>query len=384
MTEFRSATIPFDRLLPGIHGLRGIAAMAIMLYHLAKLADLAVPEHFSFIAGVFSYAVHLFFVLSAFSLMHSTEHTMHRPNWVAEYFVKRYFRIAPLYCAIMAGMITWPLIKSQTMAYDIPRILLNLTFTFGFAPWSSIVWGGWTVGVEMLFYAIFPILLLTVRSTKATLTLLLAAIIVTFAARISLHQHFSYTQATYGYNWAYFSFVANLCFFCMGMFAYRLFRQRAFAGSIKFDFLRFTTLLLLGILLLTDIDRPLNRLWRADQLLWGAAFMMLCIWQGARPSQWSANRLFEYLGERSYSIYLLHPIIIVLLKSPVQMIYAAAFPLLGEYAYFICAILLMLPLLAIAEVSYRLIELPGIRYAKTLNARLREQAESASQEKMNP
>ena len=49
----------------------------------------------------------LFFILSAYALMHSTEHTLHRPTWAKEYFVKRFFRIAPLFYCILAGMVLW-------------------------------------------------------------------------------------------------------------------------------------------------------------------------------------------------------------------------------------------------------------------------------------
>lgn len=89
-TAYRSSIIPQQRLLPGILGLRGIAALAVVLFHLVHLASLKLPEPFSFIAVDFGKGVHLFFVLSAFSLMHSTEHTMHRTQWVSEYFVKRF------------------------------------------------------------------------------------------------------------------------------------------------------------------------------------------------------------------------------------------------------------------------------------------------------
>lgn len=181
--HIRSATVSSDRLLPGIHGLRGIAALAVVLYHLVHLAKITVPESFAFIANDFGKGVHLFFVLSAFSLMYSTEHTIRRQTWATEYFVKRFFRIAPLYYCIMAGMVLWPLIKSQTFAVSFQSLLLNLTFTFGFAPWSGIVWAGWTVGVEMLFYVVLPVLLLTVRTTLATFFLLVIAIFVTYAAR---------------------------------------------------------------------------------------------------------------------------------------------------------------------------------------------------------
>ncbi len=96
LADFHSATIPQGRLLPGIHGLRGIAALAVVLFHIVHIADVAVPRSFSFIAADFGKGVHLFFVLSAFSLMHSTEHTMHRPAWVRNislsvFFVLRHF-----------------------------------------------------------------------------------------------------------------------------------------------------------------------------------------------------------------------------------------------------------------------------------------------------
>ena len=52
-TTFQSDTIPAERLLPGIHGLRGIAALAVVLFHLVHLAGIAVPKAFTFIAADF-------------------------------------------------------------------------------------------------------------------------------------------------------------------------------------------------------------------------------------------------------------------------------------------------------------------------------------------
>ncbi len=122
-------------------------------------------------------------------------------------------------------MILWPAIKSQTFSIDFQTLLLNLTFTFGFAPWTGIVWAGWTIGVEMLFYVILPVLLLTIRTRSSTLLLVLLSILVTYAARTSLHEHYHYTVTLYKYNWAYFSFAANLCFFTFGMYAFRVARS---------------------------------------------------------------------------------------------------------------------------------------------------------------
>jgi len=368
MTAFHSATIPADRLLPGIHGLRGIAAVAIVLYHLVKIAGLDVPAAVGFVAGAFSYAVHLFFLLSAFSLMYSTEHRMQRPDWVREYFIKRFFRIAPLFYCMLAAMFVWQALEAHDMPYEVSRLLLNLTFTFGLAPWAVIVKGGWTVGVEMLFYAIFPLLLMTVRSLRATVLLLALTVVVSYAARVSLFDHFALTQGVYRYNWAHFSFLPNLCFFAMGMLAYRLFRAHQ-ADARALGLLPAFTLVLLGLLLFTGVERPLTLLYKADLLLWGMAFMFLCLWQSHSPSGWSANRVCEYLGERSYSLYLLHPVLIEVLRDELQSVCHAAVPLLGGYAFLAAALVLAPVLLLLSELTYRMVEVPGMRYASNLMKR---------------
>ncbi|MCZ7654271.1 MAG: hypothetical protein M5R42_08230 [Rhodocyclaceae bacterium] len=64
--------------------------------------------------------------------------------------------------------------------------------------------------------------------------------------------------------------------------------------------------------------------------------------------------------------------VIILLKSPVQMLYGALAPALGASAYFVCAAAVILPLLLLSEVTYRLIEVPGIRFGKQFNARIRQ------------
>ena len=64
--EFKSAIVQKDRLLPGIHGLRGIAALAVVLYHSQHLGGSTPPDFFKFIGRDFGYSVHLFFILSAF------------------------------------------------------------------------------------------------------------------------------------------------------------------------------------------------------------------------------------------------------------------------------------------------------------------------------
>ena len=358
-SAFRSEIIAQKNLLPGLLGLRGFAAVAVILFHLVHITEISVPVIFQFIAVDFGKGVHLFFVLSAFSLMHSTERTMHRPDWVREYFWKRFLRIAPLYYLIMAGMILWPRLVSGAWQFDLEAILLNTTFTFGFAPWTGIVWAGWSVGVEMIFYAIFPVLLMTIRTREGALLFVLVSIVITYAARSSLQIHYEHTVSEYGYNWAYFSFAANLCFFAMGMYAYRLVTTVGNDTQVMRWLIPAASVTILGALLLTELGKQLRLPLKADLIAWGVGLAALCTWQAARPSWWSANKILEYLGERSYSLYLLHPVVIVLFKNRVQDL----------YAYFACAAFVLALVLILAEGTYRLIEVPFIRFGRKASNR---------------
>jgi len=367
---FQSATIPGDRLLPGILGLRGIAALAVVIFHLIELVGIAPPPAFAFVATNFGFGVHLFFILSAYSLMHSTGHTLSRPAWAQQFFIKRLCRIAPLFYCVLAIMLFRPPLATSPIPDIVQIALLNLTFTFGLVPGSEAVWGGWAVGVEMMFYAVFPVLLLTLRSTRALLWLVLVTLAIGYASRSLLYFHYAGGAVPSARNWSYFSFAPNFYFFALGMCAYRL------SGGINPDsalmkrILPAGTVLFLGVLLLTTLHWPLKNIARLDLMLWGGALSLLALWQGARPGAWCANRVCEYLGERSYSIYLLHPLVIVRFKQHVYNLYHWLAPYLGTFAFFACLAAVMLLLLLVAELSYRFIEIPGIRFGQRLNRKL--------------
>ncbi|HEY7841666.1 MAG TPA: acyltransferase [Gammaproteobacteria bacterium] len=372
--SFSSATIPQERLLPGIHGLRGLAALAIVLYHVVHVGGVAVPAEFTFISSEFAKAVQLFFVLSAYSLMHSTTGAMQRQGWVSEYVVKRYFRIAPLYYAVLILLIFRSVHLSGAVQYDPASILLNLTFLFGFAPWTGIVWAGWSVGVEMLFYAIFPVLLLTIRSSRATLVLVSISIVLSAAAFSQFSAHYAHTRTVYGYNWAHYSFVPNLCYFTMGVYAFRVAQDLDWRSvTARRSVLAFCTVLV-GALVLSEVFVPLEGPW--EGFLWGTAFAGLSLWQGAMPSRVVANYALQFVGERSYSIYLLHPVVIHFARKPIHAVYDSLTPHMGAYAYFVTVAFVLAVLFCASEISYRFIEVPGI----TLGRRLIHRMRAATQE----
>lgn len=366
--NFHSATIADARLLRGLLGLRGVAALAIVLTHVNYLTRIALPEGFGFIKSDFGYGAHLFFVLSAFSLLHSTEHTMARPNWIGDYLIKRLFRIAPLFYVVLSLMLVYYAYNSGAVfSMGIGPVFLNVFFLFGFfqATASSLVWGGWTIGVEMIFYLIFPIILLVIRTARQALALLIAVAVISYMARYQLHENYLQATPRPTLDMSFFMFVSNMYFFSIGIAAYRIAQKLTAENFASRVVMPLVAIGLIGVLMLTDIDEPLKGGGRFDLVLWAVGFGALVIWQSKRPTTLVASWFFEFIGERSYSIYLLNPIVIMLMKTYIIGMYLNL-DIFGAYAFFICAIFVLALILIVAEFSYRFIEIPGIKFGRKL------------------
>jgi exopolysaccharide production protein ExoZ len=350
--------IQSERKLDGLHGLRGVAALAVVLFHLQYIPSLPLPSWLSSITTHLYLSVHLFFVLSAFSLYHSSRYAP--ANYVA-YLVKRFFRIAPLYY-LMLAFIVW------RNGFPGWRVLAsNLTFTFNLIPGQeqSMVWAGWSVGVEMLFYLLLPALLYLVRgwiscSILFLVTATLSAVVWQMTTGASgLRVHF-----------AYFSLAGNMPSFAAGLLAYNLFksidlRPRHEWGNVAFA-LTFCVLLSIAFL------DPLNLHWRTSGLyfaFWGLPFGLLCLWQALYPSKLMRARPMQWLADRSFSIYLLHPVVIELSRPVYEYARIRGIPD-GGWLYFACLAMTLPILLAAAQITYRFVELPGIAAGRRIAARV--------------
>lgn len=361
MFTVKSQLVDRERLLPGIHGLRGLAAFAIVLFHLIHVGGVPVPEYLTFIKRDFAYCVHLFFLLSAYSLMHSTSPTIGNTYWTHVYFIKRFFRIAPLFYALICLELARQ-IYSRQVTISLTDILLNFTFIFGTVPFTGMVWGGWSIGVEMIFYAIFPVILLSVRSLRAAFWLMLAGILISYLTRSALHQQHMALIPLPKWDWSYFAFMPNLAFFCMGIFSF-FWAQHLRQHSNQLKIIVPVTLAFLAALMLFGIGKYFSS---GAILIWGLTFIGLAVWQSVAPSAWAANRLLEYMGERSFSIYLIHPVVIIFWKILLPASYQWATNLPDVWAFVVSAAIICVGVLAIAELTYRFIEVPGIGLSRRL------------------
>ena len=122
--------------------------------------------------------------------------------------------------------------------------------------------------------------------------------------------------------------------------------------------------------LIVSFNAQLHALLRADMILWGLVFALLTVWVSVRRI-WVLNwGPIQYLGERSYSLYLLHVLIIFAAKPLTNSVFHALEPALGGWAIAPSLIATYIPVAALASLTYALVEKPGMDYGKKLHAML--------------
>jgi peptidoglycan/LPS O-acetylase OafA/YrhL len=289
-----------DRVL-GWDVLRGLCALAVASYHLLYWQGLASLHTLG------SYGVYLFFILSGASLAYNYGGRLSSPRAIARFLLTRWLRLAPLYLALCVLFIAFLSLRNGELVDQLPlRMALNASFAFGVhdpAVWALLI-GGWSLGIEFVYYLAFPALLAVV-SRPAWCALLAIALGATQWAWI-----YATAGSDAGYAAsavAYHQVPAFAAYFFGGCVIghWRRSRDRALSpwtGTIVW-------LLMAGLLL------ALNPAQGGDELLGlrGAALFPACfavvhlsghVAVGAR-----LEPIARWLGDITYGCYLLHPML---------------------------------------------------------------------------
>jgi len=347
--------------LAGLHALRGFAAVMVFFFHLHFVGQIPLPKSWGLIASHGGMGVELFFVLSAFSLLYSNQKyvKLGGSEWVSSFLIKRFFRIAPLFYIMLIVYCALTLFTFNGKL-DIQKIIINLLFIFNFAPKEAqgIVWASWSIGVEMVFYAFLPIIILSVRSLRAAVLFWIFAGLASVAFR-----HILETDSAVPPGYSHYAFMSQLGVFSSGVLGYWAFEKIKFSTEILKHYLWWITCALgaaILIFLFSDSAIFLINHGRSDLQLWGLVFGLISALSAFSAKRWMSNQVLQHLGERSYSIYLTHAAIIYFSKTMLGHLYAIIYPYFGGYGFALCAFVALIPTLVVAEFTYRFIEVPGI------------------------
>jgi peptidoglycan/LPS O-acetylase OafA/YrhL len=200
--------------LDWLDALRGWAVLGVVCVHSAGVTQSTGLT--GKIASSGQYGVQLFFVISAITI--SLTYQAHIARYgrslrsQLSWLTKRFFRIAPLYylAAVFYPIWNYAVFRVTHHQYggttQLGHILANLAFIHEWVPSAnnSVVPGGWSIGVEMFFYATVPFIWL-IRSVPRRVTALVFAAamgpLVTLLVSLATTNSLYVTNNTFLYFW---------------------------------------------------------------------------------------------------------------------------------------------------------------------------------------
>ncbi|MCG9515931.1 acyltransferase, partial [Acinetobacter pittii] len=144
--------------------LRGLMALTIMTYHLVSWQFFH-PKAGNILGNFGIYGVSIFFVLSGLSMALAYHHFIKDIKSYTSFFIRRIFRIWPL---LWLAIILISIENFRLYAeLDCWKIFINLTTLFGFlSPTEYINVGAWSIGNEIVYYSLTPILIILYNYKK--------------------------------------------------------------------------------------------------------------------------------------------------------------------------------------------------------------------------
>ncbi|WP_262905931.1 acyltransferase family protein [Hymenobacter terricola] len=287
--------------------LRGLAAFGIMTYHYSSWS-FGEQEASSFLGRVGIYGVAIFYVLSGLTLSYIYRTKLQLTSTsLYIFYKKRLFRIFPLLW--VATILSILLSKRLPNPVD---LFLNLTGLFGLIKWDIyFATGAWSIGNELVFYLTFPLLIFLLLNHKPGL-FLVALIAIT--AYIYFAFHAINLNIPLSKQWHTYTNPLNQFLFFGGGVILGSIRK---PGSVTT-----TQSLLLGaigliiFLLVPVYGNAVTLVTGMTRVFFTVSCLLLC-YSFYRTAHAPAifDKPLALLGQASYSLYLLHPIVYSIVKA---------------------------------------------------------------------
>ena len=123
-----------------VDALRGLAAVYVVIYHTVYVPRPALDvPHWAYLVVTGGHsAVTLFFIVSAFSLCYTMKSRAAAPGAFLNFYVRRFFRIAPLYYVMISLYAFYYWYFGGGFVYSFGEITKSVLFVFTFIPDSGL------------------------------------------------------------------------------------------------------------------------------------------------------------------------------------------------------------------------------------------------------
>ena len=333
--------------------LRGLAAFSIMIYHYSAWGI----HHFladTLLGRIGIYGVSIFYVLSGLTLYYVYFKTIKIcRNDIYIFFKKRIFRIFPL-----LWLTTIIAILLSRKVPDFSDLFLNLTGLFGFISWETYFSAGvWSIGNELVFYVFFPFFIFFLRKSKY-LIIILSLIIFCF------YLYFAFVKLdsdlTLVSQWRDYINPLNQVFLFLGGF---LIGHLARSVNVKSRHVIFLLCISTLIFVFYPVQGDkIHLVTGVNRLVFTFCCFLICFCfyklQFKLPDTLHKNLIF--LGEASYSVYLLHPIVWNVIGVPYTLFNDHVFKISIFSRIFMSVVITLI----ISYLTYQFFEKYFVRLAK--------------------
>lgn len=344
-----------------IDGLRGVAAMMVVIYHLTanvgKEAFASLPVWLSSLPSFGYLGVYVFFVISGYVITSSIGSSEITGSYLGKYALRRSIRLDPPYWLSMLVAIGMAYLATRLFS-DISRplptkgeLVAHVLYLQDILGLKSIVDVYWTLCLEVQFYLVTLLLLWCTSLRSGSRRADVAAKTRTFAVAslslltLSLLQHASVLPEPIPGL-----FISAWYAFSAGMFCY-VWTKHA----------QFLSILVVGLLATVAVGVVSASL--PILTVVATTLLLIAAWRAGKMGSWLSNRLIQYLGKISYSLYLFHPTIGWSTVSLLKKLFGDPSGI-GSGVFFLSAGIASS--VVSAAIVHRLIEIPSIRWSRKI------------------
>ena len=353
--------------IPELDGLRGLAILLVLIYHCAAFRPVHHSVAYYLLAprGLMWSGVDLFFVLSGFLIGGILLDNKNSPHYFSTFYRRRIYRIFPLYYLIilllLAGSFIFP--SSFLFASQMPKwpFLFFVQNIFGIAHAPMLVGVTWSLAVEEQFYLLLP---LAVRSLSRRGICALAIFCILAAPVLRTILFF------WGVSWDLIRapLPCRADALALGVLAAILVRnetatqwvrQHITAGYVWFAILVCASLAMVKMQETRFTETFVISL--LDQMYF--CLLVLLLLAPLRPMTWIfRSNWLRWLGKVSYCTYLIHQTV----WYSIFRLSGYSEPVIRGFGGFSVAILAMVVIFALAQLSWTYLEHPLNRRAHRL------------------
>lgn len=346
--------------------LRGIAASLVAVFHFqVYFLRFIQPDQSMFIDKCYL-MVDLFFIMSGFLIMHVyKDQFSQKISFTAfkKFLTARFARIYPLHFVTLLLLVALFLIKlwDEAGIYNPSAIASHIFLLHSFGLHNDLTWNipSWSISAEWWSYVLFPLLCLFLSRFKnagivivAMLSVVAYILILFFLPRTGTIQGYGGWKNTLDVTYDY-GFVRSIGGFMLGMLLYLAYAKEAVRKLFSSDALAVIFILLL----LTVMHKGLPDI----LFIPGFAILILVLTSNkGYVSKWFNNKPLTYLGDISYSVYMIHFLLIIVLQL-VAYSFRAVIHIESSTTFFyglgICVLYFGI-LLGLSALSYNIIEKP--------------------------